>query len=363
MHPCGNIMEGRITLAERRMLSKSVVETDRFRDLPLAAQALYLHLNMEADDDGFLCSARSTARSVGAGREELEALVSAGFLLCFDSGVVLIRHWLVSNALRPDRHRSTAFIDERAMVTLDRSGVYRLKTEEDRLAEAGTEGDDAENCPPSAALTEDKSASPADNGQPSAAFSAHWTDSCQPTDNQTPPTDSQTPPIDSQMQKADSQMPPTDSQMQKADSRFPSQVRLGEGRLGKVRSEEVKEKEREGKQSAPARTHGSFDMPSADGRADAGRRDAERSAPSLPFSPSFTPPTADEVAAYCRKQGADIDAERFCSFYASKGWRVGSQPMRDWRAAVRTWILRERSPQKNQPDAKPAVEIPGMMRL
>lgn len=338
-------------MAERRMLSRSVVETDRFRDLPLAAQALYMHLNMGADDDGFLCSARSTARSVGAGREELEALVSAGFLLCFDSGVVLIRHWLVSNALRADRHRSTAFIDERDMVTLDRSGVYRLRTEEDkdRAAETGEDGHDADTCPPSAAMTEDKSASSADNGQPSAAFSAHLTDSCQPADNQMPQTDDQT--------------PPTDNQMQKADNRFPSQVRLGEGRLGKVRSGEVKEKEREGKGDAPSRTFEASDMPSADGRADAGRRDAGRDAPFGSSSPPFTPPTADEVAAYCRKQGADIDAERFCSFYASKGWRVGSQPMRDWRASVRTWILRERSPQKNQPDAKPAVEIPGMMSL
>lgn len=346
MRPCGkNIMEGRITLAERRMLSRSVVETDKFRDLPLAAQALYLHLNMGADDDGFLCSARSTARSVGAGREELEALVNAGFLLCFDSGVVLIRHWLVSNALRADRHRSTAFIDEREMVTLDRSGVYRLRTEEDRdrAAETGADGNDVGSCPPSAATEEGKSASSADNGQPSAAFFSHLTDSCQPADNQMPRIDNQT--------------PPSDNQMPKADNRFPSQVRLGEGRLGKVRSGE--EKEREGKGDAPSRTLEAFDMPSADGKAGSGRRDA----PSGSSSPPFTPPTADEVAAYCRRQGADIDAERFCCFYASKGWRVGSQPMRDWRASVRTWILRERSTQKNQPDAKPAVEIPGMMSL
>ena len=54
----------------------------------------------------------------------------------------------------------------------------------------------------------------------------------------------------------------------------------------------------------------------------------------------FTPPTPDEVAAYCRERGNTVDAERFCDFYASKGWRIGNQPMRDWRAAVRTWEKR-----------------------
>ena len=54
----------------------------------------------------------------------------------------------------------------------------------------------------------------------------------------------------------------------------------------------------------------------------------------------FRPPTPDEVASYCRERGNAVDAERFCDFYASKGWRIGNQPMRDWRAAVRTWEKR-----------------------
>ena len=57
----------------------------------------------------------------------------------------------------------------------------------------------------------------------------------------------------------------------------------------------------------------------------------------------FSPPSADEVSTYCRERGNTVDAEQFCNFYASKGWRVGSQPMRDWKAAVRTWEKREGS--------------------
>ena len=58
----------------------------------------------------------------------------------------------------------------------------------------------------------------------------------------------------------------------------------------------------------------------------------------------FTPPTPDDVRAYCSEKGFQVDAVRFCDFYASKGWRVGSSPMKDWRAAVRTWATREQSP-------------------
>ena len=77
----------------------------------------------------------------------------------------------------------------------------------------------------------------------------------------------------------------------------------------------------------------------------------------------FTPPTVAEVAAFCRREGIGVDAERFCSFYASKGWTVGSQPMRDWRASARTWALRDRPQQKNKPELRPTVEIPGMLEL
>ena len=57
--------------------------------------------------------------------------------------------------------------------------------------------------------------------------------------------------------------------------------------------------------------------------------------------PRFTPPTVDEVATYCRERGNTVDAERFVDFYASKGWKIGKEPMKDWKAAVRTWEKRE----------------------
>ena len=68
----------------------------------------------------------------------------------------------------------------------------------------------------------------------------------------------------------------------------------------------------------------------------------------------FTPPTPDEVAAYCRERGNAVDAERFCDFYASKGWRIGNQPMKDWRAAVRTW--EKRGETQTSPRAAPAQQ-------
>ncbi len=229
-------------MAERRMFAKAVVGSDRFRELAPASQALYLQLSMAADDEGFLRNAKSTARAIGAGARELEELVRARLLLRFDSGVMLLRHWLVSNAIRADRRRGTACIAEREMVTLNRNGVYCLRTEakiSPAMSIKAAEQEQSADSGPCSAGASFPSADKRRPPSPASAFSTpHMADSWQPND--------------SQMPKADSQMPKADSQMPKADSQFPSQVRLGKVRLGKVRSGEIRsgKKEREGRRWA-----------------------------------------------------------------------------------------------------------------
>ena len=104
-------------MAERRMLTRKVTDDDHFTDLSSSAQALYLHLTMSADDDGF-CNQLSTAMFRShASVQDLEALLEKRFLLQFDNGVIVIKHWRMANALRKDRYTPTAFQEELAKLT------------------------------------------------------------------------------------------------------------------------------------------------------------------------------------------------------------------------------------------------------
>lgn len=110
------------------MFAKSVVESDAFLDMPASAQALYFHLGMEADDEGFLNNPKRVQRSVGAAADDLRLLVSKGFIIPFDSGVVVIRHWKVNNYIQSDRRKPTQCVTERALVEIGDGNVYSAAT-------------------------------------------------------------------------------------------------------------------------------------------------------------------------------------------------------------------------------------------
>lgn len=111
-------------MANRRMFSRDVVESDRFLDLPLTTQALYFHLGMNADDDGFVSNPKGVKRYVGASDNDLELLFTKAFIMIFESGVILITHWKQNNFLRSDRYKSTVHLDEKAKVSQTKSGEY-----------------------------------------------------------------------------------------------------------------------------------------------------------------------------------------------------------------------------------------------
>ena len=113
-------------MAERRMLTRKVTDDDHFTDLSSSAQALYLHLTMSADDDGF-CNQLSTAMFRShASVQDLEALLEKRFLLQFDNGVIVIKHWRMANALRKDRYTPTAFQEELAKLKIKENGSYTM---------------------------------------------------------------------------------------------------------------------------------------------------------------------------------------------------------------------------------------------
>lgn len=113
-------------MAERRMFAKSIIDSDLFLDMPPSAQCLYFHLSMRADDDGFVNSPRKIQRMIGASEDDCRLLVAKRFLIPFDTGVVVIRHWRIHNYIQKDRYKETMYQEERSMLSQDQNGAYDL---------------------------------------------------------------------------------------------------------------------------------------------------------------------------------------------------------------------------------------------
>ena len=111
-------------MAEKRMFAKTIVLSDAFLDMPLTARCLYFTLGMLADDDGFVNSPKSVMRQCGASVDDLKVLLSKKFLLAFESGVIVIKHWRINNYLRNDRYHETAYISEKNELLIDEQGIY-----------------------------------------------------------------------------------------------------------------------------------------------------------------------------------------------------------------------------------------------
>lgn len=202
-------------MAERRMFAKTIVLSDAFLDMPLSARCLYFTLGMFADDDGFVNGPKSIMRQCGASTDDLKVLAAKRFILPFESGVIVIKHWRINNYLRNDRYIPTKYADEKAQLVIEENGAY------------------SENSV----------------GIPSSGI--------------------------------------------------PS---IGKDRLGKVSIGESIEPDK------PAHS-----------------------------TPKFTPPTLDEVKAYCQERKNGVNSDKWFNHYQSNGWMVGKTKMKDWKAAVRTW--------------------------
>lgn len=113
-------------MAQKRMFSLSVTDTDKFLDMSASAQALYFHLGMHGDDDGFVASPKKIARGVGCNDDDLRLLASKGYIIPFESGVIVIVDWNINNTLKNDRYHETIFAAERALVSEDSAGRWVL---------------------------------------------------------------------------------------------------------------------------------------------------------------------------------------------------------------------------------------------
>ena len=111
-------------MAERRMFAKTIIDSDAFVDMPLSTQALYFHLSMRGDDDGFINNPKKIQRMIGASDDDLKLLILKRFIIPFDSGIVVIKHWKIHNYIRNDRYKPTVYTSEKAMITSKENGAY-----------------------------------------------------------------------------------------------------------------------------------------------------------------------------------------------------------------------------------------------
>ena len=200
-------------MAQRRMVSLKIVDTDKFLEMPQTAQCLYFHLLVRADDDGFIGSVRKIMRILGNTDDDLKILIAKQYVIPFQSGVCVIKDWLIHNYIRSDRYNETIYKNEKLLINKGEDASYELKNK---------------------------------NGKPNV-------------------------------------IPLVDKRE--------TQVRLGKNSIDKEKNK-------------------------------------------------FKKPTLEEIKNYISEIGSNVDANEFIDFYSANGWKVGKNPMKDWKATLRGWDRR-----------------------
>lgn len=227
-------------MADRRMITKKVTDDDNFMSLSSSAQALYLHLNMSADDDGFNNQVTVSMFKSHASVDDLKALLEKRYIYQFENGVIVIKHWRMANALRKDRYTPTAFQEELKQLGLKENGSYTMRGNQ---------------------------------------LATKW----QPNGNQTA-----------------------------------TQVRLDKVSIEEVNKEIEDLNNKTGLNKV------------IENLIDGTQRKR------------FVKPTLEEVRDYCNERHNIVNPEHFIDYYESNGWKVGKNPMKDWKATVRSWESREK---------------------
>lgn len=214
-------------MAERRMFTKRITESDAFLDMPSSTQMLYFHFSMNADDDGFVNNPKKIQKMCGASDDDFKLLIAKSFIILFDSGIIVIKHWKMHNYIQADRYRPTDYVEEKSMLGIKSNKAYTLDVSK------------------------------------------------------------------------------TDTEC------------IQNGYVGKV----------------------SIDKDSID-------KDSIGESLRGEKAKRFYPPTLDEVKQYCEERNNNIDPMAFIDFYSSKGWMIGKNRMKDWKAAVRTWERKRKEQSK-----------------
>lgn len=114
----------------RRMFSDEITKSDAFLDMPSGSQILYFHLGMEADDDGFISSPKMIRKLLGSTEDEYKLLIAKKFILVFDNGICVVKHWRINNQIRKDRYTETKYIKEKSSLFIRKNGSYTFNNED-----------------------------------------------------------------------------------------------------------------------------------------------------------------------------------------------------------------------------------------
>lgn len=114
-------------MADKRMFSKAIIDSDAFIDMPVTSRLLYYDLGMRADDDGFVNAPKKIMRTVGASEDDLRILITRKFIIPFENGIVVIKHWNINNYIRKDTYKETTYTDEKKLLGMDENRAYFLK--------------------------------------------------------------------------------------------------------------------------------------------------------------------------------------------------------------------------------------------
>ncbi|WP_024614656.1 hypothetical protein [Clostridium sp. Ade.TY] len=128
-------------MAQRRMFAKTIIDSDAFLDMPLSTQALYFHLSMRADDDGFLNNAKKISRMIGASKNDFDLLLMKNFIIPFENGICVIKHWRIHNYIRNDRYKPTVYQEELNKLVVKDNKAYSFEA---KLIEDNNETEELE---------------------------------------------------------------------------------------------------------------------------------------------------------------------------------------------------------------------------
>lgn len=115
-------------MAERRMFAKTIIDSDAFLDMPLSTQALYFHLCMRADDDGFINNAKKIQRMIGCSDDDIKILIAKSFIIPFETGIIVIKHWRIHNYIQNDRYKPSTYLEERSRLGMKKNNAYTSVT-------------------------------------------------------------------------------------------------------------------------------------------------------------------------------------------------------------------------------------------
>ncbi len=122
-------------MAQRRMFSPQIIDSDAFLEMPSSSQSLYFHLGMRADDDGFVGNPRKIQKITGSSEDDLKILISKRFVLVFENGVIVIKHWRINNLIRKDWYKETIYLEEKSLLKIKENGAYTLANNENLVNE------------------------------------------------------------------------------------------------------------------------------------------------------------------------------------------------------------------------------------